>query len=382
MILLDLRREKCGDHGMMYVWQNAAWPKWWCDFERLNPLLQDLRMEVGRLQGRMEMIGLEARGRARLEALVAEAMQTSAIEGQVLNPAAVRSSAAQRLGLDTAGFSPVDRVADGVVEMVWDAMRNTGEPLTEKRLLGWHAALFPTGYSGTSKIKVACWRDDATGPMRVVSGEIGRERVHYEAPPADRIPLEMRLFLEWINSNGQDLDPFVKAVRAHLWFEVLHPFEDGNGRIGRAIVEWLLAKAVSESGAGYFSISRQMERERGEYYRQLEMSSRGDLNDELWLGWFLGCIKRAIRNADEILDGVLTKARFWSEWAGVAMNERQSAMLNKLLDGFDGKLTSSKWAKIMKCSTDTALRDLSDLVAKGILARADAVGRGVHYVLK
>ena len=339
-------------------------------------------MEVGRLQGRMEMIGLEARGRARLEALVAEAMQTSAIEGEVLNAAAVRSSAARRLGLDTAGFSPLDRVADGVVEMVWDAMRNTGEPLTEERLLGWHAAIFPTGYSGTSKIKVAGWRDDATGPMRFVSGEIGRERVQYEAPPADRIPIEMRLFLEWINSNGQDLDPFVKAGRAHLWFEVLHPFEDGNGRIGRAIVEWLLAKAVSESGAGYFSISRQMERERGEYYRQLEMSSRGDLNDELWLGWFLGCIKRAIRNADEILDGVLTKARFWSEWAGVAMNERQSAMLNKLLDGFDGKLTSSKWAKIMKCSTDTALRDLSDLVAKGIFARADAVGRGVHYVLK
>lgn len=339
-------------------------------------------MEVGRLQGRMEMIGLEARGRARLEALVAEAMQTSAIEGEVLNPAAVRSSAARRLGLDTAGFSPVDRVADGVVEMVWDAMRNTGEPLTEERLLGWHAALFPTGYSGTSKIKVADWRDDVTGPMRVVSGEIGRERVHYEAPPADRIPIEMRIFLEWINSNRHDLDPFVKAGRAHLWFEVLHPFEDGNGRIGRAIVEWLLAKAVSESGAGYFSISRQMERERRDYYRQLEMSSRGDLNDELWLGWFLGCIKRAIRNADEILDGVLTKARFWSEWAGVAMNERQSAMLNKLLDGFDGKLTSSKWAKIMKCSTDTALRDLSDLVAKGILTRADAVGRGVHYVLK
>jgi Fic family protein len=367
---------------MLYVWQNASWPQWRCDFERLNPLLQDLRMELGLLQGRMEMIGLEARGRARLETVVAEAMQTSAIEGELLNPAAVRSSAARRLGLETAGFSPVDRVADGVVEMVWDAMRKTSEPLTEDRLLGWHAALFPTGYSGTSKIKVAAWRDNAMGPMRVVSGEIGRERVHYEAPPADRIPSEMRLFLEWINSNVEDLDPFVKAGRAHLWFEVLHPFEDGNGRIGRAIVEWLLAKAVGESGSGFFSISRQMERERRDYYQQLEMSSRGDLNDELWQGWFLGCIKRAIKNADEILDGVLKKAHFWSKWAGVALNVRQSAMLNKLLDGFDGKLTSSKWSKIMKCSPDTALRDLSDLVAKGILLKAEGGGRGTNYVFR
>ena len=366
----------------MYVWQNALWPQWRCDFERLNPFLQDLRMELGRLQGRMEMIGLEARGRVRLETVVAEALQTSAIEGEVLNPAAVRSSAARRLGLDTAVYSPVDRVADGVVEMVWDAMRNTGGPLTEERLLGWHAALFPTGYSGTSKIKVAAWRDDVMVPMRVVSGEIGRERVHYEAPPADRIPTEMRLFLEWINSDGQDLDPFVKAGRAHLWFEVLHPFEDGNGRIGRAIVEWLFGKAAGESGAGYFSISRQIERERRAYYRQLEMSSREDLNDELWQGWFLVCIKRAIKNADEILDCVLKKARFWSKWAGVALNERKSSMLNKLLDGFDGKLTSSKWAKIMKCSPDTALRDLSDLVAKGILVKAENGGRGTNYVFR
>ena len=219
-------------------------------------------------------------------------------------------------------------------------------------------------------------------PMRVVSGEIGRERVHYEAPPADRIPTEMRLFLEWINDNGEVMDPFVKVGRAHLWFEVLHPFEDGNGRIGRAIVEWLLAKAAGESGAGYFSISRQIERERRAYYRQLEMSSREDLNDELWQGWFLVCIKRAIKNADEILDCVLKKAHFWSNWAGVALNERQSAMLNKLLDGFEGKLTSSKWAKIMKCSPDTALRDLSDLVAKGILVKAEDGGRGTNYVFR
>jgi Fic family protein len=366
---------------MSFVWQNAAWPNWTCDFERLNPLLQDLRMESARLQGRMEMIGLEARRRAHFETVVAEVLQTSAIEGEALNAAAVRSSAARRLGLESAGFSPVDRAADGVVEMVWDAMRNTGEPLTEDRLFGWHAAIFPTGYSGTSKIQVAKWRNDATGPMRVVSGELGKERVHYEAPPAERIPEEMRVFLDWVNSGGKDLDPFAKAARAHLWFEVLHPFEDGNGRIGRAIVEWVLARASVHTGSGFFSISRQMERERTEYYRQLEMSSHGDLNDELWLGWFLSCVRRAIANADEILDGVLKKARFWSEWAGVSMNERHAAMLNKILDGFDGKLTSSKWSKMMKCSPDTALRDLSDLVAKGIFMKAEGGGRSTNYVL-
>jgi len=330
----------------------------------------------------MEMLGLEARSRARLEAVVAEALQTCAIEGEVLDARSVRSSAARRLGLEDGGFSPVDRVSDGVVEMVLDAMEKAHEPLTEERICGWNAAIFPTGYSGTSKIRVASWRTDATGPMQVVSGEIGRERVHYEAPPADRIPQEMRLFLEWINAEQEGLDFLVKAGRAHLWFEVIHPFEDGNGRIGRAIVEWVVARGLGEAGLAFFSMSRQMELERSEYYRQLEISSRGDLNDELWLAWFLGCIQRAIRNADGILDGVLRKARFWSKWAGIAMNGRQSAMLNKVLDGFEGKLTSSKWAKIMKCSTDTALRDLGDLVAKGMLTRADAGGRGVHYVLK
>jgi Fic family protein len=339
-------------------------------------------MDLGKLQGRMEMLGLEARNRARLEAVVAEALQTCAIEGELLDARSVRSSAARRLGLEDRGFSPVDRVADGVVEMVLDAMDKAHEPLTEEQICGWHAAIFPTGYSGTAKIRVASWRDDVSGPMQVVSGELGRERVHYEAPPADRIPHEMNLFLEWINAHQDGLDFLVKAGRAHLWFEVIHPFEDGNGRIGRAILEWVVARGLGEAGLAFFSMSRQLELERSAYYRQLEMSSRGDLNDELWLGWFLGCIQRAIRNADEILDGVLRKARFWSEWAGIPMNERQSIMLNKILDGFEGKLTSANWSKIMKCSPDTALRDLSDLVAKGILARADAGGRGVHYLLK
>jgi Fic family protein len=367
---------------MMYVWQNAAWPTWRCDFERLNPVLRDVRMDLGKLQGRMEMLGLEARGRARLEAVVAEALQTCAIEGEALDVRSVRSSAARRLGLEDGGFSPLDRVADGVVEMVLDAMEKAHEPLTEERICGWHAAIFPTGYSGTSKIRVASWRDDASGPMQVVSGELGRERVHYEAPPADRIPQEMRLFLEWINAEQEGLDFLIKAARAHLWFEVIHPFEDGNGRIGRAIVEWVVARGLGGAGLAFFSMSRQMELERTEYYRKLESASRGDLNDELWLGWFLGCLKRAIENSDQILKAVLDKARFWSKWQGAALNIRQSAMLNKLLDSFEGKLTSSKWSKIMKCSSDTALRDLGDLVAKGILARADAGGRGAHYVLK
>ena len=339
-------------------------------------------MELGKLQGRMEMLGFEARGRARLEAVVAEALQTCAIEGEVLDARSVRSSAARRLGLEEGGFSPSDRVADGVVEMVLDAMEKADEPLTEERICGWHAAIFPTGHSGTSKIRVASWRDDASGPMQVVSGQLGRERVHYEAPPADRIPQEMRLFLEWINAEQDGLDFLVKAGRAHLWFEVIHPFEDGNGRIGRAIIEWVVARGLGGAGLDFFSMSRQMEMERKEYYQKLESVSRGDLNDEMWLGWFLGCLKRAIENSDEILKAVLEKARFWSRWQGTALNMRQSAMLNKLLDGFEGKLTSSKCAKIMKCSSDTALRDLGDLVAKGILARADTGGRGAHYVVK
>ena len=339
-------------------------------------------MELGKLQGRMEMLGFEARGRARLEAVVAEVLQTCAIEGEVLDARSVRSSAARRLGLEEGGFLPSDRVADGVVEMVLDALEKAHDSLTEERICGWHAAIFPTGHSGTSKIRVASWRDDASGPMQVVSGQLDRERVHYEAPPADRIPQEMRLFLEWINAEQDGLDFLVKAGRAHLWFEVIHPFEDGNGRIGRAIIEWVVARGLGGAGLDFFSMSRQMEMERKEYYQKLESASRGDLNDEMWLGWFLGCLKRAIENSDEILKAVLEKARFWSRWQGTALNMRQSAMLNKLLDGFEGKLTSSKWAKIMKCSSDTALRDLGDLVAKGILARADTGGRGAHYVVK
>jgi Fic family protein len=273
----------------------------------------------------------------------------------------------------------LDRVADGVVEMVLDATENWREPLTPDRLFGWHAALFPTGFSGTSKIRVARWRDDAKGPMRVVSGELGREKVHYEAPPADRVSAEMQVFLEWVNGDQPEMDFLAKAGRAHLWFEAIHPFDDGNGRIGRVIVDWLLARGGG--GSVFFSMSRQLERERAEYYRKLESSSCGDSNDALWLGWFVGCVGRAIEGTGEILDGVLKKARFWSRWQGIALNPRQAAMLNRLLDGFEGKWTSSKWAKIAKCSSDTALRDLGDLVERGVLRKADAGGRGSHYTL-
>jgi Fic family protein len=364
---------------MRFVWQHPDWPNWSCDFTHLEPLLRSEHLALGKLHGKMEMLGLQARGRARLEAVVAEAMGTSAIEGETLDAQSVRSSAARRLGLEAGGFPFVDRVADGVVEMVLDATENWREPLTPDRLFGWHAAIFPTGYSGTSKIRVARWRDDAKGPMRVVSGELGREKIHYEAPPADRVPAEMQVFLEWINEDQAEWDFLAKAGRAHLWFEAIHPFDDGNGRIGRAIVDWLLARGGG--GSGFFSMSRQLERERAEYYRKLESSSCGDLNDALWLGWFVGCVGRAIEGTGEILDGVLKKARFWSRWQGIALNPRQAAMLNRLLDGFEGKLTSSKWAKIAKCSSDTALRDLGDLVERGLLRKADAGGRGSHYTL-
>jgi Fic family protein len=363
---------------MRFVWEHPDWPNWSCEFTRLEPILRNAHLNLGKLHGKMEMLGLEARGRAQLEAVVAEALETCAIEGEALDVHSVRSSAARRLGLEGGGFTSMDRVADGVVEMVLDAMEKPQEPLTQERLWGWHAAIFPTGYSGTSKIRVAGWRDDAKGPMRIVSGELGREKVHYEAPPAERVPAEMQAFFEWINGTQPGLDFLAKAGRAHLWFEAIHPFDDGNGRIGRAIVEWVMARGIG--GNAFFSMSRQLERERVEYYRKLETSSCGDLNDELWLGWFLGCASRAIEGSGEILDAVMKKAHFWSRWQGIALNERQSLMLNQLLDGFEGKLTSSKWAKITKCSADTALRDLLDLVERGVLRKADAGGRGSHYV--
>lgn len=268
---------------------------------------------------------------------------------------------------------------DGVVEMVFDATANYRQPLTKERIMGWHAGLFPTGYSGITQISVGEWRNDLRGEMRIVSGELGRELVHYEAPPAVRIEAEMARFLNWVN-NDSNIDPIIKVGRAHLWFEVIHPFDDGNGRIGRAISDYLLARA-EKSGMRFFSLSGQMLKERKNYYAKLETASRGDLNDHLWLEWFAGCLARAIDSADLLLVEVLAKARFWNKWAGTPMNERQIKMMNLLFDGFVGKLTNAKWAKITKCSSDTALRDIKDLLQRGVLKQENAGGRSTSYAI-
>ncbi len=306
-------------------------------------------------------------------------LKTSEIEGEALNPHAVRSSLAQRLGVDIGALAPSDRHVDGVVEMVLDATANHAQPLTRLRLFGWHAALFPTGHSGLSPIRTATWRDDASGPMQVVSGPIGKRRVHFEAPPAARLDAETDAFLDWFNAESSD-DTVIKAGLAHLWFVTLHPFDDGNGRISRAIGDMALARA-ERSTQRYYSLSAQIQRERNDYYEMLERSQKDTLDATPWLAWFLGCLLRAQGNAISALDVTLARGTFWQRWSGVAMNERQIKLINRLLEGFEGKLTSSKWAAIAKCSPDTALRDINELIAQGVLMKSASGGRSTSYEL-
>jgi len=362
-----------------YTWEHSDWPKWHCDLQAVSAMAHAVELRLARLQGRMESLGFNLQQSARLEVAIAESVGTSEIEGETLNAAAVRSSAARRLGMDLGEDSIQDRNVDAVVDMVLDASANYAQPLTKERILGWHAGLFPTGFSGITKITVGDWRKDERGEMRIVSGELGRERVHYVAPPAARVETEMRRFLNWVNEVG-DLNPILKAGRAHLWFEVIHPLDDGNGRIGRAVCDYLLARAL-QCGFRFFSLSGQMLKERRDYYSKLESASRGDLNDQIWLEWFLGCLTRAIDSADQLLGHVLAKARFWYKWAGTPMNKRQIKMLNLLIDGFEGKLTNSKWAKITKCSSDSALRDIKALVQLGVLKQEPAGGRSTSYAV-
>ena len=291
----------------------------------------------------------------------------------------MRSSIARRLGIDVAGLVVAERNVEGVVEMMLDATQNFAHPLTEDRLFAWHAALFPTGRSGMSKIVVGGWRDDSSGPMQVVSGPMGREKVHFEAPAAARIPQEMTNFLAWMNENKQ-IDPVLAAGIAHLWFVTIHPFEDGNGRIARAIADLALARSEG-SAQRFYSMSSQIRAERNRYYDMLESTQRGDLDITLWLLWFLECLDRAFDRAEVTLSAVLTKARFWEMFKDRPLNDRQRLVLNRVLDGFEGKLTSSKWAKLAKCSQDTATRDIDDLIRKGILARGPAGGRSTSYDL-
>ena len=363
----------------MYLWQKLGWPSLTWDERSLTKQFAMVSREQGRLLGKMEALGFELRSEAHLRTLTEDVVNSSEIEGEKLERNQVRSSIARRLGMDVGGLVPSDRHVEGVVEMMLDATGNHAGALTEERLFAWHASLFPTGRSGMSKIRVGNWRDDSHGPMQVVSGPVEREKIHYEAPPAERLPEEMAKFLRWFEQPG-DTDPLLIAGLAHLWFVTIHPFEDGNGRIARAIADMALARS-EKTGQRFYSMSAQIRRERKAYYDTLEQTQKGELDVTRWQDWFLNCLHRAIEGAQDTLSAVLGKARFWEHFAKEPLNERQIRVLNRLLDGFEGKLTTSKWAKIAKCSQDTAYRDILDLVDRGALQKDPGGGRSTSYSL-
>lgn len=362
-----------------YIWQLPGWPHLAFDAAALAAPLAQVHRAQGMLAGRMAELGLPQRDQATLQVLTQEVITTSAIEGEQLNLDAVRSSVARKLGLDIGALAPSDRHVDGVVDVVLDATRNFDQPLTPERLFGWHAALFPTGYSGRTRITVAAWRTDASGPMQVVSGPVGREKVHFEAPPAATLPAQTQAFFDWFEAAPVG-DAIIKAGLAHLWLVTLHPFDDGNGRLSRAVGDMALARAEG-AHQRFYSFSAQIQRERKDYYDQLEATQKGPLDVTPWLHWFLGCLLRAVQGADATLAGVLDKAQFWQRWAGTPMNARQTLVLNRVLDGMEGKLTNAKWAAMGKCSADTALRDINDLLERRVLARLEGGGRNTAYIL-
>ncbi len=365
---------------MRYIHQQPDWPRFRWNESELAPILAETRHRQGLLLGEMRALGLKAREEASLRSLTDEVVKSSAIEGEALDEEQVRSSLAKRLGLDAAGLAPAERDVEGVVEMMIDATQNHDAPLTQERLFAWHGALFPTGRSGLSRITVAGWRDDAKGPMQVVSGPIGRTRVHYQAPVAAAMPGEVAAFLKWAESRDERLDPVVKAALAHLWFVTVHPFDDGNGRIARAIAELMLARA-DRSGFRFYSMSAQIRLERSHYYDLLEATQKGSMDVTGWLRWFLQCLGRAFDRADQAMGDVFEKARFWEAARDMPLNARQSKVANRLLDGFDGKMTSSKWAALAKCSPDTAARDIAGMVEFGLMTRGPGGGRSTHYEL-
>ena len=368
----------CGNYS--YIWQAPDWPHWRYDLAALAEPLAQVSRAQGLLLGRLADVGLGLRDQASLATWTDDVLNTSKIEGEHLDVASVRSSIARRLGVDIGSLAPVDRHVEGVVEMVLDATANSAAPLSAQRLFGWHAALFPTGYSGLSKISIGSWRDDANGPMQVISGPIGRQKIHFEAPPAEHLPEEMARFLAWVNTPAPTEPSLVRAGLGHLWFVTLHPFDDGNGRIARAIGDLLLARADG-SPQRFYSLSAQIQRERKAYYEILERTQKGSLEVTEWLQWFLHMLEEALQLAHHTLDAVLHKAQFWQRLSGLSLNPRQIKVLNRLLDGFEGKLTSRKWAALGKCSTDTALRDITELVALGALQASPAGGRSSSYEL-
>jgi Fic family protein len=363
-----------------FIHQLDTWPNFKWRLEEFVGLLSEARNLQGRVLGRMESLGFDLRKEASLETLTLDVIKSTEIEGEFLDPDQVRSSIARRLGMEIAGSVDSDRNVDGVVEMMLDATQNCFEPLSVERLFGWHAALFPTGRSGMYKITVGEWRTDSTGPMQVVSGALGKEKVHFEAPDSSLLESEMAVFIKWFNTNN-DLDSVVKTAVAHLWFVTIHPFEDGNGRIARALTDMLLAQS-DRSSQRFYSMSAQIRIERKQYYEMLENTQKGDLDITNWVAWFLNCLINALKSTDTLLNRVLFKADFWNKHAETVLNERQMKVLNKILGEFEGKLTSSKWAKMTKCSKDTAIRDINDLIEKGVLKKEDAGGRSTNYELR
>jgi Fic family protein len=362
-----------------YIHELPDWPRFRWDDGRLAVPLAEARHRQGRHIGQMEALRFRLREEAVLRTLTEDVVKSSEIEGEKLDANQVRSSVARRLGLDIGGLQAPDRQVDGVVEMMLDATQRYGQPLTTERLFGWHASLFPTGRSGMHRIKIGEWRDDRTAPMQVVSGPVGRERVHFEAPAAERLEEEMERFLDWFNSETAT-EPVLKAALAHLWFVTIHPFDDGNGRIARAIADMSLARSEG-SPQRFYSMSAQIREERGEYYGILERTQKGTMDVTPWMAWFLGCLARAIEGAQAALSGVIAKARYWERLRDVPLNERQRLVINRMLEGFEGKLTTSKWAALTNSSQDTALRDIQQLVERGVLERNAAGGRSTSYTL-
>ncbi|NSW54777.1 MAG: Fic family protein [Armatimonadetes bacterium] len=360
-----------------YIYDQQDWPQFRWDAGLLSQRLAGVRFQQGRLLGQLESLGFAVRDETTLGVLTEDALRTSDIEGEHLDAAQVRSSVARRLGMDAGGLQTVDRRVEGVVEVVVDATQRYREPLTADRLRGWHASLFPTGRSGMRRITVGAWRTDETGPMQVVSGRTGRERVHFEAPSADKLEREMQAFLEWFEGDPK-IDGILQAGIAHLWLVTVHPFDDGNGRIARAVADMALARCEGTAQRAY-SMSAQIRLEREAYYTILERTQKGTMDVTPWLDWFIECLGRAISGAQDTLSRTIHRARFWD--AAGPVNERQRRVLNLLLGEFEGKLTTSKWARIAKCSKDTALRDIRDLLERGILVRGPGGGRSVSYEL-
>lgn len=364
----------------MYLYNHQNWPIFEWNSEKLLPLLGYVRNRQGKLIGKMGALGFDLQNEANLEILTIEILKSTEIEGEFLDREQVRSSIARRLGLDISGLVYSERNVDGIVDLMLDATKKYNDKLTKERLFSWHGSLFPAGQSGMYKIIAGNWRDDSTGPMQVVSGALGKEKVHFQAPPAEQIEHEMRIFFDWFNLE-QNVDPVLKAAIAHLWFVTIHPFEDGNGRISRALSDMLLARS-DEQPHRFYSMSSQIRKERNSYYNILEKTQRGNLDITAWLDWFLNCLLHSIESSDIVLGKVIYKHHFWLQNSKVSINERQRKILNMLMDDFEGVLNTSKWAKIGRCSQDTALRDVQDLIEKGILVKSEQGGRSTNYELK